>query len=84
MDHVRRNHLDGLTGALLYGESQLGRKTDSPVSYTHLKAGILLCIFCNTVFSQLMPVMEFLQETVHCFQHNAQLQAYVLYIIYEK
>jgi len=48
------------------------------------KAEILLCIFCNTVFSQLMPVMEFLQETVHCFQHNAQLQAYVLYIIYEK
>ena len=48
------------------------------------KAGILLCIFCNTVFSQIMPVMEFLKETVHCFQHNAQLQAYFLYIIYEK
>lgn len=48
------------------------------------KAGILLCIFCNTVFSQIMPVMEFLKETAHCFQHNAQLQAYVLYIIYEK
>ena len=30
MDHVRRNYLDGLIGALLYGESQLGRKTDSP------------------------------------------------------
>ena len=50
------------------------------------KAGILLCIFCDTEKLWLYIKKQKINELIRRmrFQHNAQLQAYVLYIIYEK